>query len=250
MHFPVWHKFNAAADQYNQVSLLQQQSAQWLLTQMGAVKTDSVWLDAGCGTGVLAKALAEQGARVWAIDQAANMLKFLEDDDRIQTILADITELPLPDEMLDGVVSNFVLHWLGVQILPEILRVIQPGGHAWLAIPVQGSLCEITERYPEFPVYDFPSADDWLAQASSSLVSYQLQRITMPFANLSALLAALRQMGGDQTQRIHQRQTVALWRQWLSDTRPIDLSFNVLLMHLQVPTRVGGLEFLYSSSEQ
>lgn len=250
MHFPVWHKFDAAADQYHQASKLQQQSAQHLLAQMGAVKPNSVWLDAGSGTGVLAKALAEQGARVWAIDQAANMLKYLEDDDRIQTILADITQLPLPDEILDGVVSNFVLHWLGVSILPEILRVIQPGGHAWLAIPVRGSMCELSERYPEFPVFDFADATDWLAQAGESLVSYQLQRFAMPFAHVKALLAALREMGGDQTQRAHQRQPVAIWRQWLRDTRPIDLSFNVLLMHLQVPARAGGLDFIYSSSGQ
>lgn len=247
MDVPVWHKFNAAADQYNQSSLLQQQSAQHLLKLIDEISADSVWLDAGCGTGILAKALVMHGARVWAIDQAANMLKYLEDDDRIQTICADIQQLPLPDEMLDGVVSNFALHWLGPQILSEILRVIQPGGHAWLALPVAGSLSEVIERYPGLPVFDFHTAEEWLTQADQTLVSYHIKRFSMPYNNLKALLAALRAMGGDQTGHQPKQVNLSQWRHWLSDQLPIELSFNVLFLHLQVPARSGGLDFIYTS---
>lgn len=245
MDTPIWQKFDAAAQEYDQVSILQQQSAQHLLNWMGKVAPNSVWLDAGCGTGVLAKALAVQGARVWAIDQAANMLKFLEDDDRIQTIQADIEQLPLPDDMLDGVVSNFVLHWLGSSIVKEMIRVIQPNGEAWLAIPVEGSLLELQQRYEGFPIFQFQNSNDWITQAGHTLQSSHLQRFSITYPHLKALLQALRQMGGDQTGFAPTRPNLSLWRQWLADSQPIDLTFQVLFLHLKVPPRADGLAFLY-----
>jgi ubiquinone/menaquinone biosynthesis C-methylase UbiE len=245
MDTPVWQKFDAAAADYDEVSILQQQSAHYLLSLMSGVRPNSVWLDAGCGTGVLAKALAGQGARVWAIDQAANMLKFLEDDDRIQTIQADIQQLPLPDEMLDGVVSNFVLHWLGAPILQEMIRVIQPNGEAWLAIPVEGSLRELQQRFAGFPLFPFQNSQEWITQAGETLQSYHLQQFSKTYPDLKALLAALRQMGGDQTGAAPVRPQLSLWREWLADSQPIDLSFQVLFLHLKIPARHDGLAFLY-----
>lgn len=241
----VWQKFDLAADRYDQASVLQQQSARQLLAWMGRVAVDSVWLDAGCGTGVMAKALAVQGARVWAIDQAANMLKHLENIDNIQTIQSDINHLPLADEMLDGVVSNFVLHWLGSRILPEILRVVQPDGDVWLAIPVEGSLQEVAERYPGFPLFPFEPAVHWLAQADGFLIAHQLHTFSQSHHNLRHLIGAIRQMGGDQTGLSASRHQVSLWRQWLQDVHPIDLSFRVLFMHLKKPAASDGLAFLY-----
>ena len=71
----LWQRFDQAADQYDQATLLQQQSAELLLRQIGTVQPESVWLDAGCGTGRLAKRLAAQQARVWAVDRALAMLQ-------------------------------------------------------------------------------------------------------------------------------------------------------------------------------
>lgn len=245
MDSPVWQKFDLAADQYDQASALQQQCARQLLDWMGPVQPDSVWLDAGCGTGVLAKALAAQNARVWAIDQAANMLRYIENIDNIQTIQADIRQLPLPDDMLDGVVSNFVLHWLGSGILPEMLRVIQPAGDAWLAVPVAGSLQEVAGRFPGFPLFPFEPAESWLAQAGGQLVAHQIQVFSQPHHNIRSLMQAIRHMGGDQTGQGASRHALSLWRTWLQDSHPIDLSFRVLFMHLKKPAATDGLAFLY-----
>ena len=241
----VWQKFDAVANRYDQASTLQQQSAQHLLQLMHTVEPESVWLDAGCGTGILAKALANQGARVWAIDLAPNMLQHLEDDDRIQTIQADMRELPLPDEMLDGVVSNFALHWLGSRCIDELLRVIQPGGDAWLAVPVQGSLNEVITRYHHFPVFNFEPMEHWLACAGNHVAFSDIQTFRQSYPNLKSLLAALRQMGGNQTGHAASRPDFSLWRQWLQDDTPIDLSFDVLFMHLKKPADQHALAFLY-----
>lgn len=246
MNSTVWQKFDAAALHYDQSSSLQQQSAQHLLALMGQVAANSVWLDAGCGTGVLAKALANQNARVWAIDLAPNMLKALEDNDQIQTILADIRQLPLANDMLDGAVSNFALHWLSPDIIAEIMRVVQPNGEAWLAIPVLGSLSEVMERYADFPVFNFEAAQTWLAQAEPWLQHYEIQRFSQQYPNLKALIGAIRQMGGDQTGRAHSRHHLSLWKQWLQDAAPIALSFEVLFLHLKKPAD-PALSFLYQS---
>ncbi len=246
MDATVWQKFDAAAYAYDQSSRLQQQSAQYLLSLMGSVRADSVWLDAGCGTGVLAKALAAQNARVWAIDLAPNMLKVLEDNDQIQTILADISQLPLADDMLDGAVSNFALHWLGTEIITEIMRVVQPSGSAWLAIPVLGSLSEITARYPEFPVFKFEAVETWLNEATPWLQHYEIQRFSQQHPHLKSLITAIRQMGGDHTGQAHSRHDLSLWKQWLQDPAPIALSFDVLFLHLKKPAD-SALSFLYQS---
>lgn len=249
MDSAVWQKFNAAAAQYDQASGLQQQSARYLLDWMGQVSADSVWLDAGCGTGILAKTLAAQGARVWAIDMAPNMLKALDGDDRIQTILADIGQLPLADDMLDGAVSNFALHWLGSAIVPEILRVVQPGGQVWLAVPVAGSLSEVALRYPGFPLFPFEPAQAWMEQAGTFVVKHETRRFSQDFANLKALIAAIRQMGGNQTGEPQSATTMSSAdlsrrKQWLQDPSPIDMSFEVLFLHLQKPASGHPLAFL------
>ncbi len=244
MDSAVWQKFDAAASSYEQSSMLQQQSAQHLLALMGPVAANSVWLDAGCGTGILARALAAQQARVWAIDLAPNMLKALEDDDRIQTILADIQQLPLADDMLDGAVSNFALHWLGSNIIAEIMRVVQPSGEAWLAIPVLGSLSEVAARYADFPIFAFESAHAWLAQAEPWLQHYEIQRFSQEYPSLKALIGAIRQMGGDHTGQAHSRHDLSLWKRWLQDTTPIALSFEVVFLHLKKPAD-PALSFLY-----
>ena len=71
----VWQAFDRAAATYEQASPLQANVAARLLAQVGErVQPGQVWMDAGCGTGRLARALAARGARVWAIDQAPAML--------------------------------------------------------------------------------------------------------------------------------------------------------------------------------
>ncbi|XID75375.1 methyltransferase domain-containing protein [Alkanindiges sp. WGS2144] len=243
----VWQKFDAAASRYDRASFLQQQAARHLLDLMGTVVPGSIWLDAGCGTGVLAKALANQEARVWAVDLAPNMLKALEYDDRIQTILADIRNLPLADDMLDGAVSSFALHWLGATIIEEILRVIQPGGEAWLAVPVQGSLAEVTARYPGLPVFAFEPAQCWLAQAGSTVQYWETRRFSQSYSSLKALISAIRQMGGNESGQAPSTTSKSQWKQWLGDQTPIDLSFEVLFLHLKKPATDHALAFLYES---
>ncbi len=96
-------------------------------------------LDAGCGTGYLSRQLAARGARVIAVDAAAQMIEVarresdpaLKIDFRVESCarLASVA-----DQSLDRIVSNYVL-----MDLPELdatlcafHRILKPGGGAVL----------------------------------------------------------------------------------------------------------------------
>lgn len=230
----VWQAFDRAAATYEQASPLQASVAARLLAQVGErVQPGQVWMDAGCGTGRLARALAARGARVWAIDQAPAMLDGLDRVDGIEPLCLDLADLPLPEGMLDGWVSSFALHWLGPEVLPALLRLLRPGGEAHVAVPVQGSLAALQARCPGVPVMQFHPAADWLAQ--SGVVQAEQFAIHQPYANLRSLWQDLRQMGGAQLGAAPPRPTVSVaqWRQWWRDPEPIALDYQVLLLRLQ-----------------
>ena len=93
-------------------------------------------LDAGCGTGYLAKKLHDHGARVVGVDFSSQMIEIAkrahpEIDFRVDSC-AGLTSLP--DASFDLLVSNYVL--MDVPDLPRTVeafhRVLRPGGAAVL----------------------------------------------------------------------------------------------------------------------
>jgi SAM-dependent methyltransferase len=239
----VWQHFDRAAAHYDQVSVLQQQSARWLLDQMSPVLPKQVWMDAGCGTGVLARVLAQQGVRVWAVDQALSMLMPLRQVEGIQIICADLWDVPMPSAMLDGWVSNFALHWLGSACLPDLMSLLRPHGQAWCAVPVAGSLSMLSERFTGFPIFAFEGAEVWQQIAAPWLRSAQIQEFCQEFPNLRALLQHLRTMGGDQMGDMAYRPDPVRLRQWLRDEQPVTLNYRVLLMQLEQAVISEGDDF-------
>lgn len=88
-------------------------------------------LDLGAGTGKLTRLLPAAGARqVWAVEPDPQMLAVLAAATADATALQGSAEqIPLPDATLDVVVVGQALHWFDLDIaLPEIARVLQPGG--------------------------------------------------------------------------------------------------------------------------
>ncbi|MCK2219387.1 methyltransferase domain-containing protein [Actinomadura sp. ATCC 31491] len=91
-----------------------------------------VALDAGCGTGRVAAALAARGHRVIGVDSSPDML------DRARARvpggdfrLGDLRRLPLPDGAADLVVCSLALTHVPAlgPVLAEFARVLRPGGH-------------------------------------------------------------------------------------------------------------------------
>jgi ubiquinone/menaquinone biosynthesis C-methylase UbiE len=104
-----------------------------------------ILVDAGCGTGLFAAAMVNHVQRVEAVDLNPGMLakaqeKMVSEEKagRINFHQSSIDALPLPDESVDAVMTNQVLHHLPddessswpkhCKVFQEFTRVLKPGG--------------------------------------------------------------------------------------------------------------------------
>jgi SAM-dependent methyltransferase len=118
------------------------------------------WLDAGSGSGTLARYLFEAGARVLGVDAAQEMIvmaRELASSDvatpdvagkhdpprqlRFEHI-ATIAKLPLSDQSLDGILCSSVLEYVPdpQACLTEFARVLRPGGLLVVSVANRNSL--------------------------------------------------------------------------------------------------------------
>ncbi len=95
-------------------------------------------LDAGCGTGRIARYLVDRGLSVVGVDLSPGMLAMARrDHPDLELHEGSLTALPLADGSVDGVVFWYSLIHLTDDELPaaltEAVRVLRPGGHVLLA---------------------------------------------------------------------------------------------------------------------
>ena len=97
-------------------------------------------VDVGCGTGTLAIALAQAGARVIGVDGDEDVLRRARakaDGVEIDWRRGLADAVPLPDASADAVVCSLVLHHLQpdakAAALAECRRVLRPGGALHIA---------------------------------------------------------------------------------------------------------------------
>jgi len=114
-------------------------------------------LEVGCGTGVLAAALAERtAARVWAVDAEPAMLDVART--RVPATVGlkagRAEELPFRDGWFErAVMRQVVQHVDRSRALPELARVLAPGGRAAIAT-FQHSHFEGFWLNPFFPSFE------------------------------------------------------------------------------------------------
>ena len=130
------------------------------MVQRIKLKPGSMVLDVGTGTGVflpyLFSSIGKKG-RIVALDIAEEMLKKARAkgfDGSIDYIQADITEIPLRDEIFDSVVcySSFPHFQDKSRALTETKRVLKSGGR--LLICHTSSRVEINEVHSQIPVVE------------------------------------------------------------------------------------------------
>jgi len=122
--------FSKAASSYDAVASFQREVGEQLFSLAPAV-TGPKLLDAGCGTGYFSQRWRQQGKHVTALDLAAGMLAYAEQQQAAhQYLLGDIEQLPLADASMDICFSSLVLQWCSAlpQALSELYRVTRPGG--------------------------------------------------------------------------------------------------------------------------
>jgi 2-polyprenyl-6-hydroxyphenyl methylase/3-demethylubiquinone-9 3-methyltransferase len=128
---------------------------EFLTAQMnGRAHAGQSWLDAGCGTGVLARELAARGASVIAMDASPAMLAHAHDDPtgislpiRYQ-LIDSIDTLPIQDQDADGVLCSSVLEYVDDPgaVLREFHRVMRPNGTLILSVPNRRSMIRMGQQ--------------------------------------------------------------------------------------------------------
>ncbi len=102
----------------------------WLLPP-GAARV----LDVGAGTGKLTRQLAQRGLDVLAVEPLAGMRDQLARAvPGVPVYPGTAEDIPLPDGSVDAVLAAQAWHWVDpVRAVPEVARVLVPGGQLGLA---------------------------------------------------------------------------------------------------------------------
>jgi ubiquinone/menaquinone biosynthesis C-methylase UbiE len=133
-------------------------------------------LEVGCGTGRLAAALAERGARVWGVDPSADMLGQARATagNRVGFKEGRAEALPFKDGWFERAVLRLVVHLVDRErALPELARVVAPGGRAVLAtfVPEHFEHYWLTTVFPQIAEIDrarFPEAATLAAELADA----------------------------------------------------------------------------------
>ncbi|MBE5784818.1 MAG: methyltransferase domain-containing protein [Clostridiales bacterium] len=111
------------------------EAAKTLLSEAGAKRI----LDAGCGEGYYARALAAEGMEVYAFDLAKDAVALAaEGGTPVKLMVADMTAIPLADGSMDAILDAFSPAHYG-----EYKRVLKDAGRIVKIIPAENHLKEL-----------------------------------------------------------------------------------------------------------
>ena len=104
---------------------------------------DSLWLDAGCGSGVLSRELVSFGAKVKGIDASRPMISLaIAESSSIKNRLSfecvdGLYDIAYASSSLDGILCSSVLEYISspIRALSEFSRILSPNGVLILSIP-------------------------------------------------------------------------------------------------------------------
>jgi malonyl-CoA O-methyltransferase len=216
----VAYSFDHAALQYDDVAILQRQTADELLERLDLVKIQpKTVLDLGTGTGRNLSLLAKRypKAKITALDLAPAMLKqakqrfkadlglkrWLPTSTKIEFITGDAEQLPLADNSVDMVFSNLALQWCDpLTSFQEIQRVLKPGGLLSFASLGPETLHELRQSwaqvddYPHVNVfYDMHDVAEAMMQARLAEPVLDVERVQLSYDSVMSLMKDLKTLG-------------------------------------------------------
>jgi SAM-dependent methyltransferase len=127
--------FGGVADAYDRGRpTYPREAAAWLTSDRPPQDRALSVLELGAGTGKLTEQLVALGHEVHATEPDEAMLAILRRHlPEVRASLAPAEEIPSGDAAYDVVVSAQAFHWFDMNLaLPEIARVLRPGGHVAL----------------------------------------------------------------------------------------------------------------------
>jgi len=98
----------------------------------GALGPGKKALEIGCGTGIFTALIARSGAEIEAVDlspELAEKARAQNPAPNVKYTVMNVEKLEFPDNSFDCIYGSSVLHHLNLpKALPEMLRVLKPGG--------------------------------------------------------------------------------------------------------------------------
>lgn len=203
--------FDAAAGDYDAVAVVQAEVRRRLLgrLELFRIRPRRI-LDAGCGTGHGARALAQRyrGAELVALDLAPGMLRAARRQRpwlrRLDAVCADAAALPLADASVDLVFSSLMLQWCNEpdRVFAEFRRVLRPGGLALFTSFGPDTLKELREAWGRADGHthvsrfiDMHDLGDALVRAGLGDPVMDVEHLTLTYRHVRALMSDLKTMG-------------------------------------------------------
>lgn len=140
------------------------------------------WLDAGCGTGRLARLLVERGAEVVSLDGSAEMLELARGhESRSQGgsglyVRGDVTALPFRDQSFDGVLCVSVIEYVTDPAVPlrDFRRILRDDG---IVVFSQANRNSVLRRVLRI-AHGLTGRPRWMAHSRSQATRRELAALT------------------------------------------------------------------------
>lgn len=207
--------FDRAAPDYDAAAVLQREVGQRLLERLDLIRfTPQRILDAGCGTGLCLPGLRQRypKASITALDIAEGMLRTARGRQGLWQrlrkstgfVCGDVERLPLRDESVDLIFSNLTFQWCVdlPAMFAELRRVLRPGGLLLFTSFGPDTLHELRDSWaqvddrPHVNVFpDMHHVGDWLLQTPFADPVTDVERITLTYDDVFAIMRDLKTIG-------------------------------------------------------
>jgi malonyl-CoA O-methyltransferase len=206
----VRRSFDRAATSYDVAAVLQREVRDHLLERLDLTTlAPRRILDAGAGTGHASRALKRRypKASVVAVDWAPGMLRAAASQQSwfrpFARVCADALRLPLREESVDLVFSNFMLPWTNPDaVFTEFRRVLAPRGLLTFTSLGPDTLRELRTAWGEVDSHtrviqfiDMHDLGDALVRAGFAAPVLDVERYTLSYTDVRALAADLKATG-------------------------------------------------------
>lgn len=204
--------FDNVAETYTDNAVLQKEVLFRLLERLDDEKSinpnlaPTHILELGCGPGWSLSSLQNIfiNTKITALDFSKSMLQKIPAVNNVKKILSDTHELPLPDDSVDLIFSNMLLHWCNeATVMKECFRVLKKGGLLIMSCLGETTLTELKHAWHSVDnlahVHDFPALHnlgDQLLSAGFEQVVVNAEIITLTYENITSLLRDIKASGG------------------------------------------------------